>query len=321
MRFNPKARLDRSQVQVRRGGGRGSGGRGSGMSLPIPTGGKGGAGMVVVVVVVLVVLGLTGGLGGLLGGDSGGGAVTPRSADEPVSTSELTECETGEDANENPDCARLAVVNSIQSFWREALPEQTGREYVDADTVIFTGSVDTGCGTADSSVGPFYCPTRDDMQVYLDTSFFSAMLEGQLGAKGGDFAEAYVLAHEYGHHVENLLGYLGRTRTQQGPNSDAVRVELMADCLGGMWAKYATTAEDADGNVLILELTDEDISEALDAAAAVGDDRIQERSGRVNPETWTHGSAAAREMWFNVGYEKGSFDACDTFDADELYPS
>ena len=128
MRFNPKARLDRSQVQVRRGGGRGS--RrvgGSGMSLPIPTGGKGGAGMVVVVVIVLVVLGLTGGLGGLLGGDSGGGAVTPRSDEEPVSTSELTECETGEDANENPDCARLAVVNSIQSFWREALPEQAGR--------------------------------------------------------------------------------------------------------------------------------------------------------------------------------------------------
>ncbi len=323
MRFNPRARLDRSQVQVRRGGGRGSGGRGSGMSLPIPTGGKGGGvGMVVLVVIVLVVLGLTGGLGGLLGGGGSSGAVTPRSADEPVSTSELTECETGEDANENPDCARLAVVNSIQSFWREALPEQTGEQYVDADTVIFTGSVDTGCGAADSSVGPFYCPTRDDMKVYLDTSFFSAMLEDQLGAKGGDFAEAYVLAHEYGHHVENLLGYLGRTRTQQGPESDAVRVELMADCLGGMWAKYATTAEDADGNVLILELTDEDISEALDAAAAVGDDRIQERSsGRTNPETWTHGSAAAREMWFNVGYERGSFEACDTFKADELYPS
>ena len=321
MRFNPKARLDRSQVQVRRGGGRGSGGRGSGMSLPIPTGGKGGAGTVVVVIIALVVLGLTGGLGGMLGGDSGG-AVTPRSAEEPVSTSELTECETGEDANENPDCARLAVVNSIQSFWREALPQQVGREYADADTVIFTGTVDTGCGAADSSVGPFYCPTRDDMKVYLDTSFFSAMLEDQLGAKGGDFAEAYVLAHEYGHHVENLLGYLGRTRTQQGPNSDAVRVELMADCLGGMWAKYATTTEDADGNILILELSDEDISEALDAAAAVGDDRIQERSsGRTNPETWTHGSAAAREMWFNVGYEQGSFEACDTFEADELYPS
>ena len=153
MRFNPKARLDRSQVQVRRGGGRGSGGRGSGMSLPIPTGGKGGAGMVVIVVIVLVVLGLTGGLGGLLGGDSGGGAVTPRSADEPVSTSELTECETGEDANENADCARLAVVNSIQAFWGEALPEQVGREYVDADTVIFTGTVDTGCGAADRRSG------------------------------------------------------------------------------------------------------------------------------------------------------------------------
>jgi uncharacterized protein len=320
MRFNPRARLDRSQVQVRRGGGRGSGGRGSGMSLPIPTGGRGGGvGMVVLVVIVLVVLGLTGGLGGVLGGDGSSGAVTPRSADEPVSTSELTECETGEDANENPDCARLAVVNSIQSFWREALPEQTGEQYVDADTVIFTGSVDTGCGAADSSVGPFYCPTRDDMKVYLDTSFFSAMLEDQLGAKGGDFAEAYVLAHEYGHHIQNLTGQMQRVRTQSGPDSDAVRLELQADCYAGMWAHHATTADDGSGQPLITELTQQDIADALAAANTVGDDYIQERfQGTVTPESWTHGSSEQRQQWFTTGLETGDIAACDTFAASSL---
>ncbi len=245
----------------------------------------------------------------------------PRSADGAVSSSDLTECETGADANRNPDCARLAVVNSIQSFWREALPRQTGTEYVETDTVMFTGGVDTGCGPATSATGPFYCPARDDMQVYLDTTFFEDVLEDQLGGSGGDFAEAYVLAHEYGHHVENLTGHLARVRTQQGPKSDAVRVELMADCLGGMWAGHATTAEDADGNVLILELDRSDITEAIDAAKAVGDDKIQQRaSGRTNPEQWTHGSAAARELWFMKGYEGGTFEECDTFATDRLYP-
>jgi predicted metalloprotease len=324
MRFNPKARLDRSQVQVRRGGGGGGGfggfggGRGGGgMGLPIP--GRMGGGLVGIIVLVIILF-VSGGLGGLTGGDPGGGAA-PRSAEGAVSSSELTECETGQDANENPDCARLAVVNSIQSFWREALPQQAGKEYVEADTVMFTGGVDTGCGAASSATGPFYCPARGDMQVYLDTTFFEEVLEQQLGGSGEDFAEAYVLAHEYGHHIENLTGYIGKVRTQQGPKSDAVRLELMADCLGGMWAKHATTAEDASGNVLILELDRADISEAISAAQAVGDDKIQQRSsGRSNPEQWTHGSAAAREMWFMKGYEGGAFQQCDTWATDALYP-
>ncbi len=322
MRFNPRARLDRSQVQVRRGGGGSRGGRGGGMGLPIPmgTGGKVGGGIGGIIVLILVLV-LSGGLGGFGGGSGSGGGFTPRSATGAVSTSELDECQTGEDANRNPDCARLAVVNSIQSFWREALPQQANRDYVMTDTVMFSGGVDTGCGQASSATGPFYCPARDDMQVYLDVTFFEEMLEGQLGAQGGDFAEAYVLAHEYGHHIENLLGYLGRARTQQGPQSDAVRIELMADCLAGMWANHATTAEDENGEVLILELSEEDIREAIDAAQAVGDDKIQQRgSGRVNPEQWTHGSAAARQMWFMNGYQDGSLRGCDTFATDELYP-
>ena len=320
MRFNPKARLDRSQVQVRRGGGRSSGfgGGSGGGGMPIPMSVGGGIGGIVVLVLIVL---LSGGLGGLTGG-GGEDASVPSSADGAVSSDELTHCETGEDANENPDCARLAVVNSIQAFWEQTLPEQAGQQYVEADTVMFSSSVDTGCGAASSDTGPFYCPARGDMQVYLDITFFDEVLEGQLGGQGGDFAEAYVLAHEYGHHIENVLGYIGRVRTQQGPESDAVKLELMADCLAGMWTRYATTAEDASGEPLIVELDQSDISEAIDAAQAVGDDKIQQRSGgQVNPESWTHGSAAARESWFMQGYQNGSLQTCDTWEADQLYPS
>jgi hypothetical protein len=314
MRFNPKARLDTSQVQTRRGGG-----GGGGFGFPVGGGGGGmkiGGGIGGVVMLVLIFL-LTQYLGG-----SGGGAGLPAgpiSDDRPVSTDSqaLAHCKTGADANEDPDCARVAVVNSIQSYWSEALPQQADRQYVYGDTVIFSDSVNTGCGGATSDVGPFYCPP--DQQIYLDTTFFRDMLEGQLGGQGGDFAEAYVLAHEYGHHVQNLLGTMGRVRTQQGASSDAVRLELQADCYAGMWSKYATEAEDAQGEVFIQNLTQQDIEEALDAARAVGDDRIQQRtSGRVNPDAWTHGSAEQRMRWFTTGREKGSLRACDTFAASRL---
>jgi predicted metalloprotease len=314
MRFNPKARLDTSQVQTRRGGG-----GGGGFGFPVGGGGGGlkiGGGIGGIVMLVLIFL-----LSQYLGGSGGGTGLPtgPISDDRPVSTDsqDLAHCKTGADANEDPDCARVAVVNSIQSYWNEALPQQADRQYVFGDTVIFSDSVDTSCGGATSDVGPFYCPP--DQQVYLDTTFFEDMLEGQLGGQGGDFAEAYVLAHEYGHHVQNLLGTMGRVRTQQGPSSDAVRLELQADCYAGMWSKYATEAEDAQGEVFIQSLTQQDIEEALDAARAVGDDRIQQRtSGRVNPDAWTHGSAEQRMRWFAIGREKGSLRACDTFAASRL---
>jgi predicted metalloprotease len=315
MRFNPKARLDTGQVQNRRGSG---GGGGGGFGFPVGGGGGGmkvGGGLGGILVIILIVV-----LQQYLSGGGGGGLPAgPVSDDRPVSTDgrALAHCKTGADANEDPDCARVAMVNSIQSFWTQALPQQSNRQYVEADTVIFSDQVGTGCGGATSEVGPFYCPP--DQQVYLDTTFFEDMLEGQLGGTGGDFAEAYVLAHEYGHHIQNLLGTMGRVRTQQGASSDAVRLELQADCYAGMWTRYATEAEDENGEVLIESLTRQDVEEALDAARAVGDDRIQQRtSGRVNPDAWTHGSAEQRMRWFTTGAEQGSLRACDTFSASRL---
>jgi len=319
MRYNPRARLDRSQVQVRSGGSRS--GLGGGGGLPIPMGVGGGIGGLVVIVIILLVTGALGGGGSSSGGGPFGGYTAPDTTTTDASgVTGLDQCQTGEDANNNEQCALLADVNSVQAFWKQALPDQGGVDYTNAETEFFTGSTDTGCGAATSDVGPFYCPV--DKNVYLDTTFFKAMLQGQLGARGGPFSEAYVLAHEYGHHVQDLLGTMSKVRTQKGPNSDSVRLELQADCYAGMWAKFATTVKDENGEVYILDLTQDDIDRALDAAAAVGDDRIQqESSGRVNPETWTHGSAAARQYWFKRGLDNGTLDACDTFGTDQLYPT
>jgi predicted metalloprotease len=315
MRFNPRARLDTSQVRNRRG----RGGQAPGMGFPVGGRGNGlkvggGIGGLVVLLVIVALTYVGGGTAPVPGGPTGR---TGREGPVSTGSEELSHCRTGADANRDPDCARVAVVNSIQAFWAQALPRQADRAYSPAVTVIFSDQVRTRCGTASSAVGPFYCPA--DRQVYLDTTFFEDMLEGRLGGSGGDFAEAYVLAHEYGHHVQNLLGVMGRVRTQQGPESDAVRLELQADCLAGMWSRYATETTDASGEVLISRLTRDDVAEAIDAARAVGDDRIQRRtSGRVDPDAWTHGSAAQRMRWFTAGRDSGTLQACDTFAADRL---
>ena len=277
------------------------------MGLPGGRALPGGIGGLVVVVIIFLVMTQLG------GGSSGGSA----DDDSQISGSDLSQCETGADATTSQDCRIVATVNSVQAFWTDALPEQSGTAYTESVTNLFSGSVDTGCGAATSQVGPFYCPSDDS--VYLDTSFFDQMLEGQLGARGGDFAEAYVIAHEYGHHIQDLLGTMGRVRSQQGAASDSVRLELQADCFAGIWAKYATSVEDASGEILILELTEADISEAIDAAESVGDDRIQEQAqGESDPETWTHGSAEDRKQWFLTGMSSGRLAACDTFSADQL---
>lgn len=291
MKFNRNARLDSSEVRSK--------GRGGAA--------VGGVGIVgVVIVLALQVLGGQGGgdiaevLSGLEGRQTGGGASTA-----------IEGCETGADATERQDCRIVAFVNSIQDHWATTLDG-----YEPAITNFFSGSVTTGgCGSASAAVGPFYCPA--DSQVYIDLGFFET-LESQFGASGGDFAEAYVLAHEYGHHVQNLLGIRGDR--DRGAGSDAVRQELQADCFAGTWANSATTTPDpVTGEILILELTQQDIDEALSAAAAVGDDRIQESAtGQVDPESWTHGSAEQRQRWFRVGYQSGNPDDCDTFAATDL---
>ncbi len=262
MRFNPKARIDQSQIETRGGGG----GGGGGTRFPIPLGGGGGKigiGTVVIVILYVVITQFTGSSGG--GGD----------------TATKNTCETGADANKSDACAVDLFTNSVQDFWTKTYPEQEKGAYEPITTVRFSGSTTSKCGQAGAEMGPFYCP--NDRKVYLDSSFFKDMLEGQLGAKGGTFAIGYVIAHEYGHHIEDQLGILGKIRTQQGAKSDSVRVELMADCLAGVWAK--------NSNDKYAELDSGDIDEALNAAAQIGDDALQKRSQRYAvPDSFTHGS-------------------------------
>ncbi|MER7937175.1 MULTISPECIES: neutral zinc metallopeptidase [unclassified Streptomyces] len=295
MQFDDDANLDTSEVQDVRGS-RVPGGR--------ATIGGGLAGL------IALLLGLFFGVGpDQLGLSSGDSAPSPASS----SLAQVQQsCRTGRDANTREDCRMVAVVNSVQDFWTQEFRQRRG-VYTNAPTVFFTGRVATACGTATSAVGPFYCPR--DRKVYLDLGFFDE-LRSKFGASGGPFAQAYVVAHEYGHHVQDLMGTLGRSQDNMtGANSNAVRVELQADCYAGVWARHATTTKDpSTGRPLITSLTDADIRDGLDAAAAVGDDRIQERfQGRVTPETWTHGSARQRQDWFYQGYRTGDMAQCDTF--------
>jgi predicted metalloprotease len=316
MRFNPKARLDRGRVSDRGRGGGGGGVGGSPMRLPIPGGTRAGGGIVGVLIVIAFIV-----ITQFMGGGSG----TPASGDS-LDTSRIdagdseryANCQTGEDANQDEDCARVAVENSLYDYWSDTLESQSGVSFSpERGIATFSGATNTGCGQASSQVGPFYCPA--DRYIYLDTTFFKDVLQGQLGGPAGDFVEPYVLAHEYGHHIQNLTGAMGKVRTQQGPESDSVRLELQADCYAGMWARAATSTQDAAGVPLITDITEEDMAEALAAAKAVGDDRIQQQSGgRVDPESWTHGSAEERQRWFQTGYQQGSMDACDTFSASQL---
>jgi len=311
--FNDSARLDASQVQDARGagggfGGGGFGGGGLGGGGYRPGRGAaigGGGGLIGVIVLVISLL-----AGGGDGGDGSGSSLSSGTGQTGTVTSTRSDlaqrCRTGADADRDEDCRVVGVVNSLQSFWSSTF-QSSQRTYTPADTQLFTGRTTTGCGSATSAVGPFYCPADDT--VYIDLGFFDE-LRTTYGASGGDFAQAYVLAHEYGHHVQDLLGTSARAQQsgqQQGPQGSSVRLELQADCYAGVWTASARTSG-------FITIDEADIRDGLSAAAAVGDDRIQQKSsGRIDPESWTHGSAAQRQKWFRAGLANGDPGDCDTF--------
>ena len=294
MTFNEGMQIDTSNIST------GGGGGGRGIAI------GGGLGGLVIVVIAL-----------FLGVDpstvvpqqqqigSGAGVAAPGY--------DLSHCKTGADANTYVECRVVATTNSVDGVWQQLLPG-----YTPPHTTLFHGQVQTGCGPADTSVGPFYCPV--DKTAYFDTDFFQVLVD-QFGSSGGPLAQEYVVAHEYGHHVQDLQGTIGRAQQGvQGAQGNSVRTELQADCYAGIWAHYAAVTKQPGTDVTYLEpLSDKDIADALSAASSVGDDRIQKQAtGRINPEQWTHGSSAERQKWFTVGYQNGDIKMCDTFATNNL---
>ena len=271
------------------GGGGGLGGGLGGMNFPIKAGGG-----VLGLVVLLATLFLPKLLGGLEGTSSANVA--------PSESSEDVECVT---EIEQIVCG---AVNDVEAYWSEQFPVSFDTQYVPADTVFFTGFTNTGCGQASAQTGPFYCPI--DSLVYFDLEFL-LQLQDQFGATG-DLAAQYIVAHEYGHHVQNVLGINAQMHQAQQNDPDraneySVALELQADCLAGAWARSAADRGKLDNA--------QEIEEALGAAAAVGDDRIQQQTqGRVDPETYTHGTSQQRVDWFRRGFDSGDPGTCNTFD-------
>jgi uncharacterized protein len=289
MTFNEGMQIDTSTTSVSGGGG--FGGRGIAIG--------GGLGGLLIVVVAM-----------LLGVDPGN-VLTQQQVSTRGDVApgfDLNQCRTGADANKYVQCRVVATGNSVDGVWSQLM-----RGYTRPRVRLFSGEVDTGCGPATTEVGPFYCPV--DKTAYFDTGFFD-VLRDQFGSSGGPLAQEYVVAHEFGHHVQDLAGVLGRAQQgAQGAGGNGVRTELQADCYAGVWAHYAAiTKQESTGVPYLQPLSDKDIQDALSAAASVGDDRIQQTAtGRTNPESWTHGSSEQRQHWFTVGNQTGDPNQCDTF--------
>lgn len=272
----------------------GSGARRRGPGGGAIAGGIGGLGAIAVLLLQI----FTGGdFSSLLVGSGGSGDAGPGT--------ELSNCQTGADANASVDCRLAAGSKAINVYWAS---KTTG--YRPPQLIIVDGSTPTACGTASNATGPFYCPPEET--VYIDPTFFD-VLEQQFGDTAGPLAQVYVLAHEYGHHIQQITGTFDKyPNNGTGPESNGVRSELQADCYAGAFIAGAPDQKDENGVPFMKTPTEDQIRDALAAAAAVGDDHIQSMSGRVNPESWTHGSSEQRQRWFATGF-KGGPSACDTF--------
>jgi predicted metalloprotease len=306
VRFNENANLDTSSIDDLRGSG---GGGGVGGRVAIGGGGLG----VVGLIVYFLLSALGGGGGGVAIPLPSGGGLGGLPQGQTADNSQIDQaCRTGASANRQLDCEVVAVDNSLDGFWSDTFA-RSGQTFQKPRLTFFNGGVSTGCGSATSDVGPFYCPA--DSKIYIDLGFFQE-LETRFGAQGGSFSRAYVIAHEYGHHIQNLLGTNQRVQAgDAGPTSGSVRLELQADCYAGVWANHATTVPTSSGQPLIQDVTQDDVNAALDTASRIGDDYIQSNlgRGRVDQSQFTHGTSAQREKWWSTGYKTGDPTQCDTF--------
>ena len=288
-----------SDIEDRRGDSGGGGGFGFG------GGGLGIGGFILLLVISLV----TGHnfLGSFFNGNSAAPQQTQVQGDAPATQQDAAGGSAqGQSATKDRDAQLISFVNSdVQKFWRQTLTAE-GKPYHEAHIVLYRGEPDAGCGEAEAATGPFYCP--EDEKVYIDLSFWDELRK--FGGSTADFAQAFVLSHELGHHVQNMLGLEPKVQQlmQSEPsqrNDLSVDLELQADCYGGVWAHHAQAEHIVDPG---------DIPAALSAVAAVGDDHLQKMSGRaVSPESWTHGSSQQRQTWFERGFQSGDPAACNTF--------
>ncbi|QWW18750.1 neutral zinc metallopeptidase [Schaalia sp. 19OD2882] len=303
MSFNEGVRSDSGRVSSSRGGR-----TGRGVAL-------GGGGSIIALIAVFLLSQYTGiDLTGLLGQ---GGSFSESTTTTPGI--DLSACTTGRAANERTECRMVTTADSLDIVWTTQMAGQAPQTHYRAPGfTLFENAVSTGCGNATSATGPFYCPT--DASVYLDLNFF-AQMERDFGAENAPLAQEYVVAHEWGHHIQNLMGTFGiHDAHQAGADGEGVRMELQADCYAGIWMHWASRTIDPDSGVTFLKQpTRAQIDDALKTAASIGDDRIQERyQGRATPDTWTHGAAEQRARWLMTGLETGSVAACDTFSAEKL---